>query len=430
MLIFALVGIAAARRLIAPIARALIGVVVALDLWSSHGEWRRIFIDETPDPALTRPRTSLRPPAATAAAAPAPGRGFASRPIRGLVMRRVTFRQWVYYKFTLRIDYLANDLWRGAAHVVRKALLRRGVRGAHRWARLYQPHWSSIPRQIAEHVLETSLMLGLAETWTDATTGNPHGRFVFTDWVCPAGPRFRGEAVHIDRFEIVLDMKARVATGAKVNGVEIGPGEDALVIADLCVSTFFHTIMHGYANWACVPEHTDPILSRAAVYTLAMNAQAWQAGYFSNVVASNFRRVIQKNATRGIFPHGSGALMREIVQHSRTGAFLMEARRVTMEVMRAHAVDIDHEAFFLMSVMHSIDHHFIAATVDPCNLRSRLLDYDGTEWIRVLFQEPLHALFANTKISAVREGWIAELYRRLRAIDPWYADMIDYCIRY
>ena len=43
------------------------------------------------------------------------------------------------------------------------------------------------------------------------------------------------------------------------------------------------------------------------------------------------------------------------------------------------------------------------------------------EWIRV---------FANTRISAQKSGWMADLYKRLCAIDPWYADRVDYCIRY
>ncbi len=52
------------------------------------------------------------------------------------------------------------------------------------------------------------------------------------------------------------------------------------------------------------------------------------------------------------------------------------------------------------------------------------------EWIRVLVQEPLRPILAETRISAQKSGWVADLYKRPYAIDPWYADRVDYCIRY
>lgn len=404
----------------------IISIVLAIDARISYGEWRRIFFVETSDDAVLQ-RGAKGPSLFRRAEAPGTLR---TADIRGIVMQRLSFRQWTFYKFTLRLDYLLNDMWRAAAHGVRKSLLRRGFRFARTWSPLYQPCWEHVDRQLAELLIETSLMLGLNETWTDPQSGHTHGRFVYTDWTCPAGPRFKNEAVHIDRFEVAVDLDRRVALSAAVNGREIGAGEDALVLADLCVSVNFHTILHAYANWACVPDHSDPLLAKAAVYTMAMNGQAWEAGYFSNTVATNFRRVLETNAKRGIFEHGNGQLMRQLVRFSRTGAFIIAARNATMDVLREHNVDIDAEAFFLMSVLHSIDHHVIAAAVDPINLHSKLLGYGGMEWIRVLFQEPLRPLFANTRISAQKSGWIADLYKRLCAIDPWYADRVDYCIRY
>jgi hypothetical protein len=349
--------------------------------------------------------------------------------IRPGASHRLSFGQWLYYKFTLRLDYLLNDVWRTTAHVFRKSMLRRGLGFAHKWSSLYQPCWEQVDRQLAELLIESSLMLGLTETWSDPASGHNCGRFVFEDWDCPASPRFCNEAVHVDRFEVVVDLDQRRALGAALNGRQIGAGEDALVLADLCVSINFHTVLHAYANRACVPNHPDPTLAKAAVFTLAMNAQAWHAGYFAMTDATRFRRVLELNSRRGMVAH-AGPMMRQIVRYSRTGAFLMAARKVTMEVLREHRVDIDPEGFFLMSVMHSVDHAVIAAAVDPVNLYSRLLEFRGMEWIRVLVQEPLRPILADTRISSQKSAWVADLYRRLRAIDPWYADRIDYCIRY
>ena len=404
-------------------------LVLANDTLLSHVEWRRIFFAETPDRSVL-PRGAQPPPLSRRSAAAAGQRAPRGRDIPGLVMRRLSFRQWLYYKFTLRFDYLVNDLWRAAVHSLRKSLLRRGFRSARAWSSLYQPCWERIDRQLAELLIESSLMLGLTETWSDPESGHTHGRFVYTDWACPAGTRFENEAVQIDRFEVVVDLDRRQALSAAVNGREIGAGEDALVLADLCVSIHIHTILHAYANWACVPDHKDPVLARAAVYTLAMNGQAWYAGHFANAEAANFRRVLMRNAQGGMFEHGNGAMMKQIVRFSRAGAFLMAARKATMDVLREHHVDINPEAFFLMSVVHSVDHAVIPAAVDPVNLHSKLLNYRGMEWIRVLVQEPLQPILANTRISAAKSGWIADLYKRLAAIDPWYADRVDYCIRY
>jgi len=421
------VPVAWASGLIGSAAAAACGLFIAaalvVDTRESFLEWRRIFHEEAAEDADAGDGTTV----------PAPSDG-AGTPrevsIRLGSAQRLSFPQWLYYKFTLRLDYLLNDIWRSAVHQARKSMLSRGLRAARSWSSLYQPCWEHVDRQLAELVIESSLMLGLTETWSDRASGHTYGRFVYSDWLCPASPRFRDEAVQIDRFEVVVDLDRRRAIGAEVNGRQIGAGQDALVLADLCVSVNFHTILHAYANRACVPNHPDPILASAAVFTAAMNAQAWHAGYFAMTVATRFRRVLERNSRHGMFAHGSGAMMRQIVRYSRTGAFLVEARKATMAVLREHRVDVDPEAYFLMSVLHSVDHHVIAAAVDPVNLHSGLLGYGGMEWIRVLFQEPLRPIFADTRISSQNTGWVADLYKRLSAIDPWYADRVDYCIRY
>jgi len=95
-----------------------------------------------------------------------------------------------------------------------------------------------------------------------------------------------------------------------------------------------------------------------------------------------------------------------------------------------HDVAIDGDSFFLMSVVHSIDHYCASFSTDPIDLRAPLLQFGGAQWIRALFVPPLHPFLAETRISKARAPWLRDLHARLKMIDADFADAVDYSIRY
>ena len=409
---------------------ALTALAFAWDLFDAHREWREFFFVELPDDEVID-ATALRPPLFKQSATDRrPGRLSDETPTR-MLMRRLRFRAWLHYKYTLRFDYILNDIWRLGVHLMRQRALQAGHTGARRWAPLYAPFWEEPDRQVAELILETTLCMGITACRTDPGTGHRVATFTFSDWHCPAGPHLANEVLVVDRFEVEVDLQERRAVAAHLNGEPINTGRDALTIAFMAVSFYYHTVLHAFANWACVPNHPDPVLSNAATYTMAMNGQAWYAGIVCQQDPLQMRRALTYNATRGFHRHGTGSLHRELVQHSRASAFYMQARQVVLDVLTEHRIEIDPEAFFLMSVLHSVDHHYIAACTDPTDLHTPLLgSYRGGEWTRVLFVRPLTPIFANTRLSNARTPWARDLYQRLQAVDPHYADLVDTCIRY
>ena len=163
---------------------------------------------------------------------------------------------------------------------------------------------------------------------------------------------------------------------------------------------------------------------------MAMNAYAVMPGLFITANPPNLKRLLNLNASKGIYRHGTGALIEELRRYSRFADFTLHARETMMAVLQEHEVEIDAEAYFLMSVMHSLDHHNVCRCSDPKDLYSPRLGYGGAEWIRVLFSEPLTPILADTRPSRQKSPWMVELHRRLHAIDPELADRVDCGIRY
>lgn len=411
---------------LAAVGAGLLGLLI-WDLGHARARWRAIFHDALPDDRVLAD-SALRPPMLRRDPAAGPP-SLTEASIGGMILRRLSLRDWLHYSYTLRIDYLLNDAWRGARHLLRRALIRRGVTAARRWTPWYRGHWQELDRQLGELVLETSLSIGV-EAGEDVDGGGRQLRFSWNDWATAAGLGVPDERLHVEQLSVTVDLDGRRAVDATFNGAPIGVGADALVLAFNALVLFHHPVLHAYSNWACVPDHPDRELARAARYTLAMNAVSWHAGAVAATDARLFRAVLDDNAAKGIQGHARGALYEEVLQHSRTARFIAQARPITMAVLREFEVDIDPEAFFLMSVVHSVDHHACAGAVDGVDLVSPLLGYGGAQWIRALFVEPLVPWLADTRIKKSRSPWLKELHRRLTELDPGFADVVDSCIRY
>jgi len=399
---------------------ALISAMIILsDLVAARRQWNEIFKEMLAPPVGIAPQ-EMRPA------------GFAedgAQAVRAVVMRRLPFRDWVVYKYTLRQVYILNSAVRWVRHHLRARLLRFGFEKARYWSSCSRPFWGDVPREIAELCLETSLCLGMIAKRRNEQ-GQILGVFRFTDWLCPASLNDGSEIAAVETLELIVDLKSRIAISCCVNGEELGATRNALCWVYLALSAYQHTMVHAYANWAADPQHKDRYVRRAARWTLSTNAVAIYSGNAFQRDARSFQQVARYNGAKSMFRHGNGAMMDAIAEHSQFARFVLDARVAFMEVMGRKKINVDLEALFLMTVVHSLDHHMAAVCVDPIDLVPEDTNFHPAQNVRVLFSEPLEPMGLNMRLRSFRHGWPCELYKALCLIDPDLAGCVDIGVSY
>ena len=396
----------------------LIGLF-AYDLLQAYRQWHEVFVEDLKD-GVEIGHEEKR------------AGGFSDRALggpRGVVMRRLQFWRWVRYKYTLRQDYVLNSAWRWLRHQVRSFCLKLGYARARTWHPAYQAFWGSPERELAELVLETSLGLGVKSIHSDES-GNRIATFRYENWLCPTGTETSGEILKVKCLRLELDLQRRVALSCELNGTQIGTGSDALCYLYLALSSYHHTALHGYANWAAIPNHEDAHLNRAATWTLATNAVALFTGRAFQRNPNTMKEALRYNCRRGIPKHGAGTLLRELAQHSRYTLFVYRARAALMKTIEDHSLKVDAESLFLSTVVHSLDHYMATLAVDPYDLIMTDSKHRAAQMVRLVFTEPLEPGLVNTRISAIKSGWPKTLYERLSAIDETLARKIDVGVAY
>jgi len=391
----------------------------AYDLLQAYRQWQEVFVQDLKD-GVEIGVDEKRP------------EGFSDRALggpRGVVMRRLPFWRWVWYKYTLRQDYVLNSVWRWLRHQVRSFFLRRGYERARIWHPTHQPFWGKPERELAELVLETSLGLGVKSIHSDET-GQRIATFCYDNWLSPAGTQIPGETLKVNRLKIDINIQRREAISCELNGSYIGIGSDALCYIYLALSGYHHTALHAYVNWAAMPNHEDAHLNRAATWTLATNAVALFTGRAFQQNPGSMKEALLYNCRRGIPKHGAGMLLQELAQHSRSTWFLSRARGAVIRTVRDHSLNVDAESLFLSTVVHSLDHYMATLAVDPCDLVMTRSNHRAAQMARLIFTEPLEPGLVNTRISAVKSGWAKTLYARLSAIDETLARQIDVGVAY
>jgi hypothetical protein len=83
------------------------------------------------------------------------------------------------------------------------------------------------------------------------------------------------------------------------------------------------------------------------------------------------RKVLVFNGEKPSPPH-SLETMRKFLPYSRFGTFLLEARTVVFRLLNKYKVEVDKEAYFLVSIVHSLD-HFMSVNTLPSFSSSWLL---------------------------------------------------------
>eukprot|EP00456_Euglypha_rotunda_P044601 TRINITY_DN3520_c0_g1_i16.p1 TRINITY_DN3520_c0_g1~~TRINITY_DN3520_c0_g1_i16.p1 ORF type:complete len:419 (-),score=19.79 TRINITY_DN3520_c0_g1_i16:403-1659(-) len=314
--------------------------------------------------------------------------------------------QWFQYKWTLRLEWLI-------------ALF---TRSFSQW-NASKPDFSEteLRKIVGELSLETSLVMGYRESFME--DGKLVLKFQFTDFKLPTYNEIE-EIQHFDNLEVIVDPVSRVGIRCSLDGEDM-EWKDAVAVLYLCCSVNMHAVCHSYSNWGCDVQSVSSILRWGALFTIAMNYQAWLSGFLACREPEKLKEMLAYNVRKGMSCHRK---LPEIAPYSRMVRFIMDSRPLLRKILAKHSVPINFEGFLQCSIIHSLDHFGISRAVDvPALTLSRR--FRGAE-LRQYFTEPLLGLLVDTRLSRTGEKWAQELYQGLHAIDVDLADEISFCICY
>jgi hypothetical protein len=250
-------------------------------------------------------------------------------------------------------------------------------------------------------------------------------------------------------FAVDIDLDTKKFVKAKMDNTDLTAQETFILLWFNTVAAQ-HVKLHAMANWG-INQHQsikkkNPFLHQNSVVTAIYN-------YFGYSTFSNFLKTWEKQGllTEGwydkgcliaCFNHGikegvsqHGHIL-DLVPHSRFVNFIVKVRSIFMDQFAKHKdlfPGIDGEAFFVGTIMHSLDH-----TLMEWNLPDPLwLDVDNPRFgkmaelgriVRVGFVQDVPFLYFNKRFKGSNHPFYKTVYEKAAKIDKKLADHMDTCI--
>lgn len=337
------------------------------------------------------------------------------------MIRPLTLRQYLFYYFTLKIDYTLIAAFRLLIHEPRKLFFKWGLVNE----RL------SHEEQLGGLFLDTSLMLYFQADSLFSETKT--AKFYAKEFSVPHMYYQEGSMV-LNDFEVTVDLLNRRALSAKLGNRDLSIHE-GLRLAGWLLTANSHVNVHDIAARAAETTHPRPEVRKSGVYTFAINNAAIAGATPFTYTRNEQNQLNMFNAAISrSFPKHSHMHLTQLVPYSKTAGFLIKARKVCIDILSKHKLNLDFEGFFLQTVMHATDHFSAAETSDPISMIGKKEDDQklcaDSDYIFALFVEDIGSIFVDTKLKNSSVPWHKEMFEKLNAIDPKYAEKIDWCIAY
>lgn len=240
---------------------------------------------------------------------------------------------------------------------------------------------------------------------------------------------------------IKINVSQRIYIEGEIGGKAVGV-DDMFALVGLHTHVFIHPQMHAYANWAVDP--TDKTKSeyfrKMSIVTVAYNHAGFSSG---PVVLDKVLSPSHGDVLRGIFSEsmkssvGEHAMVRSLAKHSKVVRFITLLRpmffRLFVRYRSEIPANVSAEAYFLGTVIHSIDHSMIVKHIQPRMLASLNVSpcYNASwEMVKVFrnfavddLPETLMCFERFFKDSP--ECFHREVYRAAYKIDPDLADLMQ-----
>ena len=248
---------------------------------------------------------------------------------------------------------------------------------------------------------------------------------------------------HATLFSVDVNLTRRTISKATLNEALL-PLTDLVALLCHAIAADQHPKVHAYANWGIDPSDRvcHPYLRRMSVCTTLYNHfglsnAPWIMGLVlrSKGAERELLRVFEDSLTR---PPPSHAEVRQLVRHSRLVRFIVELRgpfmRVFAEQRSAFPESYSAEAYFLGTVVHSLDHFNYVRHVDPWVLVAMRVS-PALETlrrmqcvVRYMLSDDLPGILFATTFRDAPMAFHKQVYSTGRRIDPQLAAQMQTCI--
>ena len=246
-------------------------------------------------------------------------------------------------------------------------------------------------------------------------------------------------------FTVTIDLETKLMTKAVLDNRHL-TAKDALVLIWLHAALVAHPKLHAYANWGVnVEGQLHHFGTRNGVVTVLYNHFGFLwfrifvrlvrgLGLFrEHWVDHGAKKLTEQGLQEGVRNH---AHIAQLWRVSETVRFVVPARVGFLKLFRKHLHEfpgMDGEAFFIGSVLHSLDHTLATwILADPLWLDPDSPDFQGMaeagRFIRAGFTDDIPGLLFNTSFKQARGDFYEEFYACASSINQKYADHMDTCI--
>lgn len=252
-----------------------------------------------------------------------------------------------------------------------------------------------------------------------------------------------------DLFAVDIDLDTKRFVKGKLDNTNLTAQETFILLWFNTIAAQ-HVKLHAMANWG-INQHQsirekNEFLHQNSVVTAIYN-------YFGYSTFSNFLKTweqqgllsegwFEKGCLIKCFNHGikdgvsQHGNVTELIPYSRFVSFIVQVRSIFMDQFAKHKdlfPGIDGEAFFVGTIMHSLDH-----TLMEWNLPDPLwLDIENERFgkmaelgriVRVGFVQDVPFLYFNKRFKGSTHPFYKTVYEKAAKIDKKLADHMDTCI--
>lgn len=311
----------------------------------------------------------------------------------------------------------------------------------------YTPPKVDHDKMLCRAILNTYLAVYYTGQAEDPDTGHMVGFFVVEN-MCywDDSPQFKMEPMITK-----LDLTDQTAISTQIGNEWLSP-KDGYLMWNLLAMTG-HVLSHSMASWGCNMNAPDPFIARMAAVSMVYNNFGW---FGSAEIIENCRHAFafpwlpktfsMERALKWCFQiHLDNGVRRhpqivELAKWSKYIEFVVKVRSYFMQQFEEHRADfpgVDGEAFFIGTIMHSLDHCNLEQinTHEP-NFSVLHLCTSGKyrtieEFTRITASGVMNTLpgvFFNYRFKDAPHPFYQKVYKYAAMQNKVFADRMDACV--
>jgi len=262
---------------------------------------------------------------------------------------------------------------------------------------------------------------------------------MFCELFIPSATYFNcDETVTSGDISLKMDLKNKKVIEVTFSGKSLNL-KDALILIVIALFGHAHPVMHSFANWGIDPHNQNTFLQRMAICTIKYN----------NIGMESFPKTVNCLKMLGItkyIDHDAARLSIHQTPHtvpkhthllklkkiSKFVDFIIQVRTFFMSELANHQEDfmgIDREAFFLGTVMHSLDHSQYFKLLQIDNFRGCSEEFKANREFATLifncFADTPHFRLFECRFSHAPHVFFRNVYQFAANIDRGLADAME-----